>query len=184
MLLQTASSLLWPALAERLTLAFNHVLAAEPAATDRLRPHAGRVIGVVVSGGPSWAPRPGPLALRVTPAGLLEWQPVAEGVDTGFDLRIGVDASRPGQWAEALLGGARPAVTIQGDAGLAADAAWLIDNVRWDVEEDLARLVGDAPARQAAELLRRIAGGARDALHALRARMPQRPADPDLRHPA
>lgn len=29
---------------------------------------------------------------------------------------------------------------------LAADVNWLIEHVRWDLEEDLSRLIGDAPA--------------------------------------
>ena len=45
----------------------------------------------------------------------------------------------------ALLGtvarGEKPAVTIDGDVQLAAELAWLSDNLRWDVEEDLARLI-------------------------------------------
>ena len=56
---------------------------------------------------------------------------------------------------------------IAGDVQLAAEVQWLVDNVRWDLEEDLSRLVGDAPAhaagqatRSMAEALRRFAGGA------------------------
>ena len=29
---------------------------------------------------------------------------------------------------------------------LAAEVNWLIDHVRWDAEEDLSRIMGDAPA--------------------------------------
>ena len=52
-----------------------------------------------------------------------------------------------------------------------ADVNWLIANVRWDVEDDLARVIGDAPAREivrwgraAAAALRGFAGapGARE----------------------
>ncbi len=49
---------------------------------------------------------------------------------------------------------------------LAGDIQWLVDHVRWDVEEDLARVIGDAPAHavasvasRAAEALRRFVGG-------------------------
>lgn len=38
----------------------------------------------------------------------------------------------------------KPAVSIEGDVQLAAEVAWLVDNLRWDVEEDLSRLIGDA----------------------------------------
>ena len=48
---------------------------------------------------------------------------------------------------------------------LAADINWVVDNVRWDLEDDLARVIGDAPARtlaagaeRAAAALRRFVG--------------------------
>jgi ubiquinone biosynthesis protein UbiJ len=37
-------------------------------------------------------------------------------------------------------------VRIEGDVQLAAEVNWLVDHVRWDMEEDLSRLMGDAPA--------------------------------------
>ena len=44
---------------------------------------------------------------------------------------------------------------------LAADVNWLIANVRWDAEEDLSRVVGDAPAHAVASVGRRVAEGLR-----------------------
>ena len=44
------------------------------------------------------------------------------------------------------MAGNKPAVRIDGDVQLAADVSWLFDHVRWDLEEDLARMFGDAPA--------------------------------------
>jgi ubiquinone biosynthesis protein UbiJ len=44
---------------------------------------------------------------------------------------------------------------------LAAEVNWLIDHVRWDPEEDLARLVGDASAHTLMQI-------AKDAVQALR----------------
>ena len=35
---------------------------------------------------------------------------------------------------------------------LAADMNWLVENVSWDVEEDLARIIGDVPAHTLANL--------------------------------
>ena len=43
---------------DRLTLLINHVLDGEPAATQRLRPHAGRSIEVVWQQWPALLPRP------------------------------------------------------------------------------------------------------------------------------
>jgi hypothetical protein len=37
-------------------------------------------------------------------------------------------------------------VRIEGDVQFAAEVNWLVDHVRWDAEEDLSRLIGDAPA--------------------------------------
>ena len=40
---------------------------------------------------------------------------------------------------------------------LAAEINWLVDHVRWDVEEDLARVIGDAPAHTVSQVARRAA---------------------------
>jgi len=44
---------------------------------------------------------------------------------------------------------------------LAAEVNWLIDHVRWDAEEDLARLIGDAPAHTLAQAARQTMGALR-----------------------
>ncbi len=44
-----------------------------------------------------------------------------------------------------------PALRIQGDVQLAADINWLVDNVQWDVEEDMSRIIGDVPAHTLAD---------------------------------
>ena len=67
----------------------------------------------------------------------------------------------------ALARGDKPKVRIEGDVQLAAEINWLIDHVRWDAEEDLARLVGDAPAHT-------LAQAARKAMEALRSFVAQR----------
>ena len=72
-----------------------------------------------------------------------------------------------GTIAQSLLRGDKPAIRIEGDVQLAADVNWLVDHVRWDVEDDLARIVGDASAhtlgqvaRRMAQVLRKFVGGA------------------------
>ena len=72
-MLQTLHEMLAPAAMERLTLLINHVLRREPAAVERLLPHAGRSLRVEPEGWPAWLPPLPALAFRVTPAGLLEW---------------------------------------------------------------------------------------------------------------
>jgi ubiquinone biosynthesis protein UbiJ len=56
-----------------------------------------------------------------------------------------------------LLQGGKPEVHVQGDVQLAAEVNWITDHVRWDVEADLARIVGDVPAHMAVETCRKIA---------------------------
>ena len=130
---------------ERLTLVVNHVVGSESAATDRLRPHAGRSIVVVPQGWPGLLPPLPPLAFRVTPAGLLEWCGLA-GVDAP-DLSLRLDASNPARLALQALAGETPQVQIDGDAQFAGDINWLLVNLRWDVAADLERLFGPGPAQ-------------------------------------
>ena len=70
-MLQSLNALLAPALMERLVLVINHVLGAEPAATQRLRAHDQRVIELQMQGWPSLLPAPPTLVFRITPAGML-----------------------------------------------------------------------------------------------------------------
>ena len=154
---------------ERATLLANHVLASEEVATDRLRAHAGRCIGLELGDLPSLLPSPPALVFKVTPAGLLEW--CGPHATETADLQVRIDASNPAGMLARLLTGERPLVEVQGDAALAADLNWLIDNLRWDVEDDLARLVGAAPAHRIAALCRAFAGGLRSLLQQLNGRL-------------
>ncbi|MEG1456397.1 MAG: hypothetical protein RSC66_12610, partial [Comamonas sp.] len=81
------------------------------------------------------------------------------------DLQLEVTDTSPLALAQAALRGDKPAIRIEGDVQLAADINWLVDNVQWDIEEDLARVIGDAPAhtvsqvaRKAAQTLRQFVG--------------------------
>jgi len=133
----------------RLVLFLNHVLVSESEAMQRLARQKGRRIEL------AWQQMR--LQLQATPAGLLE-----RAAFEGFDLRLTVTETSPLDVLAALARGDKPRVHIEGDVQLAAEVNWLIDNVRWDAEEDLARLLGDAPAHTLAQL-------GRQALQALRA---------------
>ncbi len=137
----------------RLVLLLNHVLMQEPEAQARLTHQSGRVVEA------QW--RAFTIRLAATPAGLLEL--AAPG--TAADLTLTMTEESPWALAQAALRGVKPPVRIAGDVQFAAEVNWLVDNVRWDLEEDLSRLVGDAPAhaagqalRGAAQALRRFAG--------------------------
>jgi len=161
-MLQSLHAMLAPAVAERLTLVINHVLAGEQVATERLRPHAGRSLALTLPGWPRLLPPPPSLAWRITPAGLLDWCG-NQGVDAP-DLAVRIDASNPALLVVRALGGEVPPVQIDGDAQLAGDVNWLLQNVRWDVAADLERLFGPVVAQQVHQVGRTIAAGMRSAI--------------------
>ena len=134
------------------------VLAAEPEATRRLLGHVGRSIGVQWRQWPALLPAPPRAVWRVTPAGLLELDEdlllVPVGVGEEETLVVTLDGSEMLRWGLAGMAG-RPPMDIRGDAAFAAEVAWLAENLRWDIEDDLARVIGDGPAR----LLGRLGGG-------------------------
>ena len=164
---------------ERVVLLVNHVIAAEPAAVERLRPHAGRNVRFELVDWPKLLPAVGPFVFRVTPAGLLEW--LADASTLAADLRVAVATENPALAVARLVAGERPPITVSGDAAFASDLDWLIDNLRWDVQEDLAKIVGDAPARQLGKVGGWVAGALRDGARRLRdlaARAPGAPPSP------
>lgn len=159
-MLQTAHSVLVPAALQRLTLLVNHLLAAEPAATQRLLAHNGKCVRVELTDWPSLLPLPPVVAFWITPFGLLEQGDDAAST-AGADLQLRIAAANPALLMLRLAAGDRPAVEVQGDAQFAADVNWLAENLRWDLEGDLARIVGPMPARQLAALGSALAGGLR-----------------------
>jgi ubiquinone biosynthesis protein UbiJ len=118
----------------RIVLLLNHVLMQEPQAMERLIRQKGRVVRM------QW--RSFTFKVLVTPAGLLDVAPQ----DAQADLSLVITEESPFAIAQELMQGGKPAVRIEGDVQLAAEVSWLIDHVRWDLEEDLARVMGDAPA--------------------------------------
>ena len=159
------SSLLGTAAIERLTLFVNHLLASEAVATERLRAHSGRCIELHFEGWPTLLPPMPPTAFRVTPAGLIEW--CGAELPPEPDLRVSIDAANPALAMAQALAGTRPKVEIAGDAAFATDLNWLFDNLRWDVQDDLAGVVGAAPAREITRIAGGIAAGLREAANTL-----------------
>ncbi len=154
--------MLAPSVVERLTLVINHVLGGEVAATERLRPHAGRRIELRFTAWPSLLPAPPALVWRVTPAGLLEWQGMQP--EPGADLQVRLDAANPAALMARLLAGEPPSLQIDGDAQLAGDINWLSQNLRWDVAADLERLFGPAVAQQLHRVGQALGGALRAAV--------------------
>ena len=141
---------------QRVVLFLNHVLMQEPAARDRLQRQKGRQVQLC------W--RDQVFCCAFTPAGLLEFVALQEATDAtqtsattkAPDLVLRVNEPSPFALARTVLQGDKPAIRIEGDVQLAAEVNWLIDHVRWDPEEDLARVIGDAPAHTLAQTARRV----------------------------
>lgn len=162
-----------PAVMERLTLAVNHVLGGETVAVERLKAHAGRRVRVHLEHWPGLLPALPPLAYAVTPAGLLEWGGLDAPIDA--DLHVRVDASNPARLFARALAGETPALQIDGDAALATDIHWLVDNLRWDIAADLEPLIGPAAAHEVVRLGSALARGLRTAAATFTSRSPGAP---------
>jgi len=129
----------------------NHLLAREAWATDRLRPFAGRRVRLRLPPLPD-------LALALGADGLLA-RDAAEGApDLVITLKPG---ALPGLLArdDRLMRDAE----VSGDTDLAAALQFVFRNLRWDVEEDLARVVGDAAAHRAVSTGRAFVAWQQDA---------------------
>lgn len=120
----------------------NHLLAREQWARDRLAPFSGRRVRFRL------APLPD-LVLQIDDSGHVETRAAGE-----FDVTLTI----PPAALPRILAQDEPAlreVRIEGDVELAGAVLFLFRNLRWDIEEDLSRVVGDVAAH-------RIAGAARD----------------------
>ncbi|BEP67088.1 hypothetical protein GmRootV35_16020 [Variovorax sp. V35] len=133
----------------RAVLFLNHVLQQEPEAQQRLLRQQGRVVRF------QW--RFVTMELVATPAGLLDLAPAGSTPE----LTLTVIDDSPFDIARATLRGDKPSVQIVGDVQLAAEVNWLVDHVRWDVEDDLARVIGDVPAHTLGNGVRRVVGALR-----------------------
>lgn len=133
----------------RLILLANHVIQQEPEAVARLARMKGRVALF------QW--REFSFGVRLTPAGLLDLAPAG----TPGDLTVAITQDSPVALVQGLASGVRPSVRIEGDVQLAAEINWLVDHLRWDIEEDVSRLVGDAPAHALGQAARTALGALR-----------------------
>lgn len=137
---------------QKLVLFLNHVLMQEKEAQNRLLRKKGSVVHI------RWGVFA--LDLLITPAGLVDRAPSSAKPD----LLLAVAAESPDVVFQSVLAGKAPPVKIEGDVQLAAELGWLADNLRWDVEEDLSRLIGDVPAHTLAGLTRQALAGLRQFL--------------------
>lgn len=127
----------------RLVLLANHVLSAEPAAMQKLQAHQGKRLELRFQPPAEtllnrWLPKPDPLLLAVTPAGLLEL--TSESSDMALTVILGVPTLAEA-W-QMLRQRQRPPLQVEGDAHFAEAVSWIAQNVRWDIAHDLNQWVG------------------------------------------
>lgn len=166
--------------ARALHAALNRLLAHNPWARDRLRGHAGRIVEIGVDPSAREAVLP-PLraladafeprmratvaddgtlsALTLVPARAAAEDAAAEPAAVTLLVRPSIDALFAGL-REGPQGLARH-LRIDGDVLLAGALGEIAAHARWDVEEDLSRVIGDAAAHRTGRMAREAAAGAR-----------------------
>ncbi len=134
----------WP-----FSFALNRLLEADPEARGRLAPFAGETVELRA------APLPG-LRFVILPGGRIE---------VGGDAPRLVITLKPEAAVAWMRGEEHFLRTVEaaGDARLASEVIGLLRHLRWDAEEDLARLVGDVAGHRLAELARGFAAWQVDA---------------------
>lgn len=136
----------------RIVLLLNHVLMQESEAMTRLARHKDQIMLA------QW--RGFYFKLVATPAGLLD----LANPEAKPDLVLTVTDESPLALAQAVIKGEKPAVRIEGDVQLAAEVNWLTEHVRWDMEEDLARVIGDVPAHTLGQMAKTMSSSLREFL--------------------
>lgn len=133
--------------------ATNHLLAQSGWARQRLMPHAGRTAHLDVA----------PLDLNFSVANdgyLAEWQ----GHESQPDVRLSLPVSEIPQMLAEGSSALMRHVRIEGNAEFADTLGFVFRNLRWDVEEDLSRIVGDILAHRAISTGKALATAQRQAL--------------------
>ncbi|AUN96188.1 ubiquinone biosynthesis accessory factor UbiJ [Pseudazoarcus pumilus] len=137
--------------------AVDHLLADAPWARERLMPHADCVLHVDSV--------PFEVRARITDEGLLDAADADQVASVRITLPLG---EMPAALASGGLAKAFGRARIEGDAELAETLGFVFRNLEWDVEEDLARVVGDIPAHRLADAARALRSGAARGAEALR----------------
>jgi ubiquinone biosynthesis accessory factor UbiJ len=124
--------------------ALNHLLGSEPWARERLAPFAGE--GLELRAPPLPA-----LRFLVATDGRMSAAGPATEAKSSLVITLG-----PGALAAAAKGEEHllREIQVEGNARFASEVMFLLRHLRWDAEEDLARIFGDAAAHRAAGMVR------------------------------
>lgn len=135
--------------------ALNKLLQREPWARERLARHAGKTVRFVAG---SWV-----VGFSLQANGLVQ----ASDPAIVPDVTLAIPANRLGQLPQVLRSADPDEIAelmhVQGDAGLARVVSDLARELRWDIEDDLAGLVGDVAAVRLLSGAKLLMGGVRQA---------------------
>ena len=134
-----------------LAVALNRLLRSEPWARERLLPFASETLELR-------APPLPRLRLTVAADGLL-WASAPEA-EPSLVVTVPPEALAAAMKSEDHL---LRSIDVAGNAKLAAEAMFLVRHLRWDVEEELTQIVGDAAAHRLAGIARNAAAWHADA---------------------
>jgi ubiquinone biosynthesis protein UbiJ len=138
----------------RIVLLLNHVLQQEPEAMQRLARQKGRVV--------KFAWQQYTMLLTASAVGLLAIASQPTDEKQKVDLLLEIVDTDVTDLGKKLMQGDKPNVRIEGDVQLAAEVQWLTQNVQWDLEGDLARIVGNVPAHHIASTMQELRGKLRE----------------------
>ncbi len=134
--------------------ALNHLLRQNTWASEQLRAHAGKTVQLALP----------PVSTRLTLIDSGEFVPAPD--DAVAAAGIG---STPISALRFLASRELPRsdLVLHGDAELAAAVGKVLQQLEWEYEEDLSRLIGDIPAHELVKLGRRVAAEGRRQLWSL-----------------
>ena len=137
------------------TAALNRLLQAEPWARERLAPFAAETLEMRA------APLPR-LRFTISQDGRLE--PASAAAESALVITVRPDALAAAMKGEDHL---LRSIDVAGNAKLASEVMFLVRHLRWDVEEEVARFVGDAAAHRLVRMAKEAAAWHADAARRL-----------------
>lgn len=134
-------------------LVLNHLLDQQRSSKTKLQKEAGKVLALDIA--------PMQLRLRVNDQGYFQPSSAANGIAAPADTRIAM------QWADLIGSVSNPnsmsrKAAIEGDMDFAQTVSTVINDLSWDPERDLARVVGDAQAVWVMNTLSALGTNAKD----------------------
>ncbi|EDM83517.1 hypothetical protein LMED105_09482 [Limnobacter sp. MED105] len=152
-LLSAPLNLMSATVTQTVCLVLNHLLDQQRSSKTKLQKEAGKVLALSIA--------PMSLNLRVNDQGYFQPSNATNGVAASADTTISM------QWADLIGSVSNPnsmsrKAAIEGDMDFAQTVSTVINDLSWDPERDLARVVGDAQAVWVMNTLSALGTNARD----------------------